>query len=42
MILAFVVLIALQGLSLAFHAVLTIAGRKARHDDIAEAGGEAA
>ena len=42
MILVFVVLIALQGISLAFHAVLTIAGRKASHDDIAEAGGEAA
>ena len=42
MILVFVVLIALQGISLAFHAVLTIAGRKTSHDDIAEAGGEAA
>ncbi|MDD9992214.1 MAG: TRAP transporter small permease subunit [Rhodospirillales bacterium] len=39
MILAFVVLIAFQGLSLAFHAVLTLAGRQASHDDIAEAGG---
>ena len=39
MILAFVVLIAFQGLSLAFHALLTLAGRQASHDDIAEAGG---
>ncbi len=37
MILVFVVLIALQGLSLALHAVLTLAGRKRRHDRTAEA-----
>ena len=42
MILVFVVLIAFQGLSLAIHAVLTLAGRQASHDDIAEAGGGAA
>ena len=41
MILAFVVLIALQGLSLALNAVLTLAGRKARHDAAAEPDGEA-
>jgi TRAP-type mannitol/chloroaromatic compound transport system permease small subunit len=41
-ILAFVVLIALQGLSLALHAVLTLAGRQSRHDATAEPGGEAA
>ena len=42
MILAFVVLIALQGLSLALHAVLTLAGRQERHDVTAEAGREVA
>ncbi len=42
MIMAFVVLISLQGLSLALNAVLTLAGRRARHDETAEAGGEAA
>ena len=42
MILAFVVLIILQGLSLALHAVLTLAGRQSRHDATAEPGGEAA
>ena len=42
MILVFVILMAFQGLSLAFHAVLTLAGRKARHDATAEPGGEAA
>ena len=42
MILAFVVLIAFQGLSLALNAVLTLAGRTARHDAVAEPGGEAA
>ena len=41
MILAFVVLIALQGISLVLHAVLTLAGREARHDAIAESGSEA-
>ena len=42
MILAFVVLISFQGLSLALNAVLTLAGRKARHDAVAEPDGEAA
>ena len=42
MILVFVVLIALQGVSLALRAALTLAGRDARHDAAAEAGGEAA
>ena len=42
MILAFVVLIAFQGLSLALHAVLTLAGRQERHDVTAEAGREVA
>ena len=41
MIMVFVVLMALQGLSLALHAVLTLAGREARHDAVTEAGGEA-
>ncbi len=41
LILAFVVLIALQGVSLALHAVLTLAGREARHDDASERRGEA-
>ena len=42
MIMAFVVLVALQGLSLALHAVLTLAGRQRRHDAITDPGGEAA
>ena len=42
MILVFVVLISLQGLSLALHAILTLAGRERRHDATAEPGGEAA
>ena len=42
MILVFVILMALQGLSLALHAVLTLAGRKARHDAVTETGGETA
>ena len=42
MIMVFVVLVALQGLSLALRAVLTLAGHQARHDETAEAGGEVA
>ncbi|MCY4479615.1 MAG: TRAP transporter small permease subunit [Rhodospirillales bacterium] len=41
MIMAFVVLIALQGLSLGLHAALTLAGLEERHDATAETGGEA-
>ena len=42
MIMIFVVLIAVQGISLALRALLTLAGRRARHDEFAESGGEAA
>ena len=42
MILVFVVLIALQGVSLALHAALTLAGRDTRYNAPAEPGGEAA
>ena len=42
MIMVFVVLIALQGVSLALHALLALAGRGTRYDAPAETGGEAA
>jgi TRAP-type mannitol/chloroaromatic compound transport system permease small subunit len=39
-ILAFVILIAFQGIALALHAVLTLAGHESRHDSAAETDGE--
>ena len=41
MILAFVVLISFQGVALALHAVLTLAGYQSRHDEAIESRGEA-
>ena len=40
MIIAFVVLVAFQGLALALHAILTLAGHEARHDEATETHGE--